>query len=165
MQNATVLPLVVYGTTAVYVVSGLLSMFSRPNLYDQIGQGGLFRESEDCLPDGGLPDRSHELAAAHAEREHDARQMLQARSDHLVRQGRAPLDVDAELIRLDRLDASRSHLRDDDVVEEIRQLLIARNERRMDQGLQALNVDVEIERALAELDPLGCPTFRSPYAG
>jgi hypothetical protein len=157
MQNDVVLPLVVYGATAVYVTAGLLSILTRPNLYDQIGQGGLSMTGEDGLPGDGLRDRSRRLVEARAEREQDARQMLQARSDRLVRQGRPPLDVDAELARLDRLVAGQSSPRDDELVEEIRQLTIVRNERRARQGLQALDIDAEIERALTELDPFASP--------
>jgi hypothetical protein len=153
VQNDTVLPLVVFGTTAVYVVSGLLSMLMRPNLYDQVGQGGLSTVSED-RPGGGLPDRALGLAAAEAERELDVRQMLHARSDRLVRQGLAPLDVDAELRRLDQLAADRDERRDEELVEEVRHLTIGRNERRMRQGLPALDIDTEIERVLVELDYL-----------
>lgn len=158
MQNDAVLPLVILGTSAVYVAAGVLSMLSRPNLYDQIGQGGLYTVGEDGLPADGLPDRSLRLAAADAEREQELRQMLQARSDRLVRQGHAPLDIDAELIRLDRLAASRSSPLDEELIEEIRQLTIGRNERRMRQGLEALDVEVEIRRALTELDPVGRST-------
>jgi hypothetical protein len=153
MQNDTVLPLVVFGTTAVYVVSGLLSMLSRPNLYDQVGQGGLSTVSED-RPGGGLPDRALGLAAAEAERELEVRQMLRARNDRLVRRGQAPLDVDAELRRLDHLAAVRAARRDEALVEEVRHLTIAGNERRARQGLQALDIDTEIERVLVELDYL-----------
>jgi hypothetical protein len=153
MQNDTVLPLVVYGTTAVYLLSGVLSMLTRPNLYDQVGQGELSTTSGD-RPGGGLPDRALGLAAAEAERELEMRQMLGARSERLVRQGRAPLDVDAELQRLDRLAADRAQGRDEDLVEEVRHLTIGRNERRMRQGLPGLDIEVEIERVLVELDYL-----------
>jgi hypothetical protein len=153
MQNDTVLPLVVFGATAVYVVSGLLSMLTRPNVYDQIGQGGLSTVSED-RPGGGLPDRALGLAAAEAERELEVRQMLSARSSRLVRQGGAPLDVDAELRRLDHLAAIRAQRRDESVVEEVRHLTIVRNERRARQGQPALDIDTEIERVLVELDYL-----------
>ncbi len=151
MQNEEVFPLIVYGTSAVYVLSGVLSMFSRPNLYDQIGQGGLSAVGEDG-PGGGLRERAAAQATARSEREQEVRQMLQARSDRLVRRGRPPLDVDAELARLDRLAASRAACEDEALVEEVRQLVIVRNERRMRQGQRALDVDNEIARTLAELD-------------
>jgi hypothetical protein len=153
MQNDTVLPLVVFGATAVYIVSGLLSMLTRPNLYDQIGQGGLSTVSED-RPGGGLPDRALGLAAAEAERELEVRQMLRARSERLVRQGQAPLDVDAEARRLEHLAAIRAARRDEELVEEVRHLTIVRNERRARQGAHALDIDTEIERVLVELDYL-----------
>jgi hypothetical protein len=153
MQNDTVLPIVVFGATAIYIVSGLLSMISRPNLYDQIGQGGLSTVSEDRAG-GGLPDRALGLAAAEAERELEVRQMLDARSDRQVRRGGAPLDVDAELRRLEHLAAIRAGRRDEDVVEEVRHLTIVRNERRAREGLEGLDIETEIERVLVELDYL-----------
>ncbi|HSZ69256.1 MAG TPA: hypothetical protein VK756_02730 [Solirubrobacteraceae bacterium] len=165
MQNETVLPLVLYGTTAVYVVAGVLSMLMRPNLYDQIGQGGLCGGSEESR-DGELHGHSLAQATNRAEREREVRQMLQARNDRLVRGGHAPLDIDAELSRLERLDATRGDPRDEALVEEVRQLVIARNERRVRQGLAALDLEPEIERALTELDPAQCATITScrPYS-
>jgi hypothetical protein len=154
MDSTTVLPLVLYGTTAVYVVSGVLSMLTRPNLYDQVGQGGLVGSREECRPDGKL-ERSARLATDRAERNDDACQMLQACSERRVRQGLEPLDIDAELARLDLLDASIAQMRDADLVEEIRLLVILRNERRIRESLAALDVDAEIERTLAELTILG----------
>jgi hypothetical protein len=153
MQNDTVMPLVVFGTTAVYLASGVLSMLTRPNLYDQVGQGGLCTANED-RSGGGPSDRALGLAAARAERELEMRQMLGARNERLVRQRRAPLDVDAELRRLDRLAAERGRDRDEDLIEEVRHLTIVRNERRAREGLRALDIDVEIARALVELDYL-----------
>jgi hypothetical protein len=155
VDSVGVLPLVIYGTTGIYVVSGLLSMLMRPNLYDQVGQGGLLSSGEDCPSENGPRERSAKLAADRAEREDDARQMLQARSERCVRRGLAPLNIDAELARLELLDADVAQLRDADVVEEIRQLVILRNERRIGQSLDALDVDAEIERTLSELALLG----------
>ena len=82
--------------------------------------------------------------------------MLEARNERLVRAGRPPLDVEAELARLDRLTAGRPDAREEDLVEEVRQLTIAGNERRMRQGLELLDVDAEIERALGEFELVGC---------
>jgi hypothetical protein len=152
VQSETVLPMVVYGATTVYVVAGVLSMFSRRNLYDQIGQGGLSAVREDRLRGDELLERPLEQAADRAEREREIRQMLQARSARLVGRGQAPLDVEAELARLEQLDARRSSAGDAALVEEIRQLMIGRNERRLRQGLHVLDVDREIERTLTELD-------------
>ncbi|HEY3828649.1 MAG TPA: hypothetical protein VGL57_05585 [Solirubrobacteraceae bacterium] len=155
MDNETVLPLVLYGTTAVYVVSGLLSMISRPNLYDQIGQGGLSDVREDRVASDALRERSVRLAAERAESEQDVRQMLQARNARLERDGQPPLDVEAELLRLDILAANQPDDRAEDLVEEVRQLTIARNERRARQGLELLDVDDEIQRAMGELELVG----------
>jgi hypothetical protein len=164
MQNDVVLPLVVYGTTAVYVLSGLLATLTSPNLYDQIGQGGLSDMREERITADTLHERSLRLAAARAESEQDARQMLQARSDRLVREGHPPLDIEAELARLDDLVASQPDTRQEDLVEEVRQLTIVRNERRMRQGLELLDVDAEIARALGELELVGCSTHETSDA-
>lgn len=155
MDNETVLPLVLYGTTAVYVIAGLLSMISRPNVYDQIGQGGLSDVREDRVARDALSDRSVRLAAERAESEQDVRQMLQARNARLERDGLPPVDVEAELLRLDILAANQPDDRAEDLVEEVRQLTIARNERRARQGLELLDVDDEIQRAMGELELVG----------
>jgi hypothetical protein len=166
-----IFPLVLFGSIALFVVVGLLSMLTRNNLYDQIGQGGLTL-GEDPFGGGapGEPEGSGGIVGAggtgtsgvgsslddRAEREQEIRQMLQARSDRLVRQGQAPLDIDAELARLQpavhvRADGSGSH--DAALTEEVRQLVVARNERRGRQGLQPIDVEAEVQRTLSELDP------------
>jgi hypothetical protein len=153
-------PVVLFGSIGLFVVVGVLSMLTRNNLHDQIGQGGLSL-GEDPFgagpsvagePAGGNGDGS----AAHAERELEIRQMLTARSDRLVRQGQPPLDIDAELARLERTDelappGAASH--NAALTEEVRQLVVARNERRARQGLDTLDVEAEVQRTLAELDP------------
>ncbi len=147
----TVLPLVVYGATAVYVVAGLLSMFSRHNLYDQIGQGGLTVVNEDRRLRGSDLREPLEPPTARAEREREIRQMLQARSDRLVRQGHPPLDIDAKLATLESASVE-PEAHDAALQEEVRQLVIASNERRQRQGLHPLDVDIEMRRSLAELN-------------
>lgn len=146
MQTAT--PFVVFGATAIYVLAGVLSMLTRRNLYDQIGQGGL-TVSQERLRSGGLRERP-ELPATRAERKREIRQMLQARSDRLVRQGRPPLDIDAELAALEG-SGDKPEPPDAALQEEVRQLVIASNERRQRQGQHPLDVDAEIQRSLAEL--------------
>ncbi len=100
-------PFVMIGAIVLFVLLGVLSMLTRNNLYDQIGQGGLSIGEEQLrgLRDSGgagaaeaLADQSFE---GRDEREQEIRQMLQARSDRLVNQGHEPLDIDAELARLD----------------------------------------------------------------
>ncbi len=147
----TVLPLVVYGATAVYVLAGLLSMFSRHNLYDQIGQGGLTIGEDRRLRGSDLREPL-EPPTARAEREREIRQMLQARSDRLVRQGHPPLDIDAKLATLESA-RGKPEAHDAALQEEVRQLVIASNERRQRQGLHPLDVDIEMRRSLAELYP------------
>lgn len=156
VDNTTVLPLILYGTTGVYIISGLLSMLTRPNNYDQVGQGGLLGSDEDCTSENNARARVAQLAADHAERVDDARQMLQARSDRRVRQGLEALDIEAELAKLNFDATAPSKPADVELVEEIRQLVILRNERRLRQQLDALDVDAEIERTLAELAIPGC---------
>jgi hypothetical protein len=148
-------PIVMFGAIALFVVLGVLSMLTRNNLYDQIGQGGLSL-GEDQL--GGHPNehggsRGDFAGQSSSEREQEIRQMLQARSDRLVNQGHEPLDIDAELARLDPPGAggvSGSH--DSGLALEVRQLVVARNERRRRQGQPALDVDAEVARTLAEFD-------------
>ncbi len=161
-------PIVLFGSIALFVVLGVLSMFTRNNLYDQIGQGGLTL-GEDRSAGGGLSqlDGPHELDgpagagfASHDEREREIRQMLQARSDRLVRRGERPLDLDAELAKLERsggfaggtLAATGGGSPDSGLALEVRQLVLARNERRRRQGQPALDVEAEIARTLAEFN-------------
>jgi hypothetical protein len=175
-------PFVLFGSIVLFVVVGVMSMFTRSNLYDQIGQGGLTMGDDPfgggAPPEpggiGGLGDGFGSQAGAtggasgtqtigggasigdRAERELEIRQMLQARSDRLVRQGQAPLDIDAEFAKLQpteygRADGSGSH--DAALAEEVRQLVVALNERRGRQGLEPIDVDAEVQRTLDELDP------------
>jgi hypothetical protein len=156
-------PYVLFGSIALFVLLGVLSMLTRNNLYDQIGQGGLtlgddrsaghgYSESDDGLDGvGGFAEPS-------AEREREIRQMLQARSDRLVRRGERPLDIDAELAKLEGTDRFEAGAlgdapHDSGLALEVRQLVVARNERRRRQGQAPLDVETEIARTLAELNP------------
>jgi hypothetical protein len=108
--------------------------------YDQIGRGGL------SLRDGSdRPARDSAPSAAAGERDEEIRQMLAARNARRVRQGRAPLDIEAELAGL-----SRPAL-DPGLATEIRQLVTARNARRIRQGKRPLDVEAEVARRLGEL--------------
>jgi hypothetical protein len=145
------LSFVVFGTVAFSLLMSVLFMVTRgtDNLYDQIGQGGFTRESD---AGGAMPPPPPQSAAARAEQEQEVRQMLQARSERLVRKGEPPLDVDAEVARLLAPVAPASG-HDAGIVEEVRQLVVARNERRGRQGLEPLDIEHEVARTLAELDP------------
>lgn len=149
-------PDVMFAAVGLFVLAGVLSMFTRRNLHDQIGQDGLLTGEGLTGPSEESSPLSPAVAAPldPAERELEIRQMLTARSDRLVRQGRAPLDVDAELARIDgggRDPISTSH--DPALAEEVRQLVRARNERRARQGLDELDVEAEVQRTLTELSP------------
>lgn len=151
MDSPTVLPLVVYATTAVYIASGLLSMLTAPNGYDQVGQGGLVGGKEERSAGVDPRARAQRLIAEQAEREDDARQMLQARNERRARRGEPTLDVEVELARLQWLDDGLLQSPDAEVIDEIRQLMLLRNERRTAQGLEALDVDAGIAHTLGEL--------------
>lgn len=143
------LSIVVYGAVAVSLIMSLVFLLTRgsDSVYDQIGQGGISRESDYGA---GAPAASG-CAAAQAEREREIRQMLSARSERLVRRGQPALDIDAELARLLAGEQAPAP-RDAGLLAEVRQLVLARNERRARQGLQPLDVDAEVARTLDELD-------------
>lgn len=135
-------------TFAIILAFVFLSSHSEGSVYDQIGSGGISRDGENPSSSAAMTPDSH---AAAAERETEARQMLSARSERLVRKGQPALDIDAELARL--LAAQTPAPPDAGIVAEVRQLVMARNERRLRQGLEPLDVDAEVTRTLAELEP------------
>ncbi len=144
------LTFVVFGTVAFSLVMSVLMLVTRghDSMYDQIGQGGISRES-DYGGGEGMLDSS---PAARAEQEQEVRQMLRARSDRLVRAGKPALDIDAEVARLLAPgEGAREH--DPGLVAEVRQMVLARNERRIRQGAEPLDVEDEVARTLAELSP------------
>jgi hypothetical protein len=152
-------PFVVYGGIALFVIVGVLSMLGRSNnLYDQIGQGGLTLGEDRSAGHGATAGSTGNgggatgsTSAPRAEREEEIRQMLQARSDRRVRSGEDPLDIDAELAKLEQADRFGGTAQDSGLALEVRQLVLARNERRLRQGQPALDVDAEVARTLAEL--------------
>jgi hypothetical protein len=146
-----VFALVVFGAVALSVVMSVIFLVGG-SAYDQIGKGGLVRDGERA---GEMPAPAPESPAGGAERETEVRQLLQARSERLVRRGHPPLDVEAEVARLlaPEAGAAADRAHDATLTAEVRQLVIARNERRARQGLPALEVQAEIERTLRELGP------------
>jgi hypothetical protein len=148
----TGLNFVVFGTVGFSVVISILFLVTRgsDSMYDQIGAGGISRESDygGGAPSGPLANSP----AALVEQEREIRQMLKARSDRLVRNGGSALDIDAEVARL--LAPSSSPGRHDaELLAEVRELVVARNERRVRKGMEPLDVDTEIERTLGEMEP------------
>jgi len=144
------LSIVVFGTVAFSVVMSVAFLVTRgsESMYDEIGQGGMSRES-DYSDGDALVDSSQ---AALAEQELEVRQMLNARSDRLVRAGKPALDVDAEVARLLSPGmGEREH--DPALVAEVRQMVVARNERRLRKGEEPLDVEAEVARTLEEFAP------------
>jgi hypothetical protein len=138
MQDAFGIVLVVVVVLAAIVAIITLAGFGRA--YDHIGRGGL------SLRDGSdRPARDATPAMASAERDEEIRQMLDARNARRLRQGREPLDVEAEMAALARPAI------DPGLVGEIRDLVVARNARRARQGQEPLDVEAEVARRLRDL--------------
>jgi hypothetical protein len=149
VANVSLLPLVVFGTVAVGVVMSIVFLISGENAYDQIGQGGMTRDSEAPPESVDAPPPSS--AAGRAEQEREVRQMLGARSARMVARGEPALDIDAEVAKLLAPAATDGH--DAELEAEVRELVAAKNERRVRRGLEPLDVAAEVQRTLAELDP------------
>ena len=138
MQDAFGIVLVVVVVLAVIVAIITIAGFGRA--YDQIGRGGL------SLRDGSdRPQREVTPAMAAGERDEEIRQMLEARNARRIRQGRDPLDLEAEMAAL-----SRPAI-DPGLAGELRDLVVARNARRARQGKEPLDVEAEVARRLREL--------------
>jgi hypothetical protein len=140
---------VVFGAVAFSIVMCLVLTLTRGDgsMYDQIGQGGLSRDSEASTWTSAPAPSS---PAEREEQEREIRQMLSARSTRLVNRGQPALDIDAEVARLL---APQPEAHDAGLTDEVRQLVSARNERRERRGLQPLDVEAEVARTLAELNP------------
>jgi hypothetical protein len=138
VQEAFGIVLVVVVVLAAIVA--VITVAGSGRAYDEIGRGGL------SLRDGSdRPAREPTPAVAAAERDEEIRQMLEARNARRRRQGKEPLDVEAELAALSRPAV------DPGLATEIRQLVIARNARRARQGKEPLDVEAEVARRLREL--------------
>jgi hypothetical protein len=138
---------VVFGAVVLFVVVGVMSLFTHNDAYEEIGAGGL-SVGERPAQDFEVEPSAQSLQL---ERQQEIRQMLQARSERLVRRGGQALDIDAELVRLERSPAAEN-TQSAALVAEVRQLVIARNERRQRQGREPLDVEAEVQRTLRELD-------------
>jgi hypothetical protein len=138
MQDAFGIVLVVVVVLAAVVAVVTVAGFG--GAYDHIGRGGL------SLRDGSdRPDHEVTAATAAGERDEELRQMLAARNARRIRQGKEPIDVDAEIAAL-----SRPAI-DPGLAGEIRDLVVARNARRARQGREPLDVEAEVARRLREL--------------
>jgi hypothetical protein len=155
-------PIVVFGAVGLSVVMSIVFLLSGGSAYDEIGESGLNGEGavaggEDASAPPlagrlgpGESKPTHSPDALQAEREREIRQMLQARSERLVRRGEPALDIDAEVAALTAQPAHAGA--DEGIAEEVLQLVVARNERRERQGLAPLDVEAEVARTLAELN-------------
>ena len=132
MQDAFGIVLIV--VVAVAAIVAVVAFVGSGRTYDQIGRGGLSLGDERPPP-----ETTPAVAAA------EIRQMLEARNARRVRQGKEPLDIDAELAALSRPAV------DPALAAEVRQLVEARNARRARQGKEPLDVEAEVARRLREL--------------
>src|SRR5689334_23717568 len=139
--------IVVFGAVGLSIVMCLVFLFTRGPSHDEIGMGGLVRDSDAVGGDLFAPPP--DTPAARAERELEVRELVSARSDRRVSRGEPALDVEAEVARL--LGTPQPAAASPGLTEEVRQLVVARNERRMRQGLEPLDVDAEVARTLEEL--------------
>lgn len=119
-------------------------------VYREIGKGAFAIDHDHQRPAG--TDLSS--AAGRAEQQAELRQMLEAKAYRQRQRGEPPIDVEAEL---ERINAPRGGALgiDPALLEEVRQLVIARNQRRLRRGEEPLDVEVEIERQLRDLEGLG----------
>ena len=132
---------VIIGVVVVAAVVAIFTLASSSKAYEQIGSGGL---------NDGADRPAHEPqhgAAYAAIRDDEILQMLEARNARRLRQGKAPLDVQAELEAL----AAAPVAADPGLAAEVRDLVLARNRRRAKQGKEPLEVEAEVARQLREL--------------
>jgi len=117
-------------------------------VYKEIGKGAFWMDHEEPAK-GRAPGDT----ASQAEQEAEIRQMLEAKAYRQQQRGEEPLDVEAEMLKLQapKVDLGA----DPALVEEVRQLVVARNERRMRKGQEPLDVEEEIARQLKDLENLG----------
>jgi hypothetical protein len=132
VQDAFGIVLVI--VVAVSAIVAVVAFVGAGKTYEQIGRGGMSLDN-----DRPVPDASPAVAAA------EIRQMLEARNARRIRQGKEPLDIDAEMAALSRPSF------DPGLAEEVHQLVEARNARRLRQGKEPLDVEAEVARRLREL--------------
>jgi hypothetical protein len=132
--------IVLFVVVCVGAVLAVVSLLGRRRLYEQIGRGVLSLDRDDAQRS---PPPSSPLAAL--ERDEEIRQLLAARNERRARRGEPPLDLEAEMARLNAPTV------DPALAAEVRQLVVARNERRARAGKPPLDVDAEVARQLREL--------------
>jgi hypothetical protein len=138
----------IFAVVIVAAVVGVMSLIGRRGPYDEIadGRGRLALQRTGDDPEGsGSGTSAPGAPGAHAERDLEIRQMLEARSARRVRAGEAPLDIEAELLRLTDGDHGL-HRADPERDLEIRQMLEARSARRVRAGEAPLDIEAELVR-------------------
>ena len=129
---------VLFGFVGISGLIAIATLFVRKSTYEQIGEGGFFKEDPATRPPaGGSVDV--------AERDEEIRQLLRARNARHTLSGRDIVDVEDELARL------TAPAMDPQLVAEIREFVVKRNERRIAKGQEPLDVDAEVERRVREL--------------
>ncbi len=109
--------------------------------WNKVGKGAFSIEEQRPLEPGGKVDRAAQAA--------EARQMLEAKSYRRQREGRPPIDVEAELRELLEIGDVEVTV-DAELRDEVRRLVVAGNERRLRRGEQPLDVEAETKRQLRE---------------
>jgi hypothetical protein len=127
------LGIVVFVVVVVAALIAVAGFAARSRAYDEIGRGGLTFDRPPPGPDSGVV------------RDAEIRQMLEASNERRVRRGQEPLDVEAELAKLQGA-VGVDH--DPELAEEVRALIIARNARRARRGQEPLDVEAEVRRQL-----------------
>ena len=117
-------------------------------VYREIGKGDFAMDRDSDLA-GADPGTT----AARVVQEAEIRQLLEAKAFRQRERGETPIDVEAELARLNAPAVSVEA--DPALIEEVRQLVVARNHRRLKRGEEPLEVEAEIERQLRQLEGLG----------
>jgi hypothetical protein len=134
----TVLIVVVIAAALIAVAT----LVTSGSTYDQIGRGGLSLRDGSDRP---ASEPANTNFVSDRERDEEIRQMLGARNERRARQGREPLDVEAELRSLTEAAI------DPGIEAEIRSLVVARNERRARRGQEPLDVEAEVARQIRDL--------------
>jgi hypothetical protein len=134
--------------TLVVVPIAALAFAGAGAVYREIGKGAFAMDHDKPSRDG--PDLS--TAAARAEQQAEMRQMLEAKAYRQAQRGEEPIDIAAEMARLNA-PAAPTRV-DPELVEEVRQLVLARNARRVRRGEEPLVVGAEVERQRSELEGL-----------
>ena len=119
------------------------------SVYREIGKGAFSMDHDKPSSGGGLG--AH---AAKVEQQIEIRQMLEAKAYRQRERGEEPLDVEAEIKRLNAPTAINVRA-DPALVAEVRQLVVARNARRAKHGKEPLDVEAEVARQIGDLEDLG----------